>query len=136
MKLTKISHSPNKKKLNLNQFSYLQDDFIDCFGVEKVTGKVGTDIQEGKCAWPAVQALQQFNEKQMKVFSACYGSAEPAHIERIKRLYEELDLPTVYRNEEKSRHDSVVRLVQDFPPDSISPDLFLKLLNIIYDRKK
>ena len=117
-------------------FSYSQDDFIDCFGVEKVTGKVGTDIQEGKCSWLAVQAAQRCNEKQMRVFSACYGSSEPAHIERIKRLYEELDLPTVYRNEEKARHDLIVRLVQDFPSDTISSDLFLKLLNRIYDRKK
>lgn len=136
-KLDPNTHKQTEKIcFEIGHLFQMQDDFIDCFGVEKVTGKVGTDIQEGKCSWLAVQAIQRCNEKQMRVFSACYGSSEPAHIERIKRLYEELDLPTVYRNEEKARHDSVVRLVHDFPSDTISPDLFLKLLNRIYDRKK
>lgn len=103
--------------------------------MEKLTGKIGTDIQEGKCSWLAVQALQRCNDKQRKVFTACYGSSEPAHMERIKRLYEELNLPKVYREEEKARHDAVVRLVQQFPSDTISPDLFLKLLNMIYERQ-
>ncbi|XP_047535872.1 uncharacterized protein LOC125070186 [Vanessa atalanta] len=122
--------------LEIGHLFQMQDDFIDTFGVEKVTGKVGTDIQEGKCSWLAVQALERCNSKQMKVFTACYGSPEPAHIERIKRLYEELELPAIYQKEERDRYNSVVQRVRQLPTEtSMSPDLFLKLLDMIYDRK-
>lgn len=72
----------------------------------------------------------------MKVFIACYGSPEPAHIERIRRLYEELDLQSLYQEEERRRYNSVVEQVRKLPKEtSMSPDLFLKLLDMIYDRK-
>jgi farnesyl diphosphate synthase len=38
-----------------------------------VTGKVGTDIQDGKCSWLAVVAMQRASEDQKKVMLECYG---------------------------------------------------------------
>ena len=32
-----------------------------------VTGKVGTDIEENKCSWLVVQALQRVDPKQRKI---------------------------------------------------------------------
>ena len=45
----------------------LQDDFLDCFGDPTVTGKVGTDIEENKCSWLVVQALQRATLSQREV---------------------------------------------------------------------
>merc|ERR1739848_645941 len=48
--------------LDIGCYFQVQDDFIDCFGDDKVTGKIGTDIQDGKCSWFIVQALAYASE--------------------------------------------------------------------------
>ncbi|CAK1551478.1 unnamed protein product [Leptosia nina] len=133
----RIHPTVEKICLDMGYLFQMQDDFIDCFGAEHLTGKIGTDIQEGKCSWLAVQALQRLTETQRKVFVACYGSHEPAHVERVKRLYEELGLPELYRKEETKRYDEIVERSQNLGPNAgTMPDLFIKLLALIYNRKK
>ena len=58
----------------LANLSFLfQDDFLDCFGNSAVTGKKGTDIQDGKCSWLAVVALQRASSTQRKIMEEHYG---------------------------------------------------------------
>ena len=49
-----------------------QDDFIDLYGDPNITGKIGTDIQEGKCTWFAAQALTHGTNEQKKYFQVSY----------------------------------------------------------------
>ncbi|KAJ8717213.1 hypothetical protein PYW08_005612 [Mythimna loreyi] len=72
---------------------HYQDDYMDVCRIETVTGKTGRDIQEGKCTWVAVTALQHCNEAQRAIFKECYGSKDPEHVKRIKQLYNELHIP-------------------------------------------
>ena len=44
-----------------------QDDYIDCFGSESITGKYGTDIEDGKCTWLLATALEKGTPEQIEV---------------------------------------------------------------------
>lgn len=68
-------------------FFKVQDDYLDCFGNPLVTGKVGTDIADGKCTWLAVVTLQRASPSQRKVMEAHYGKDEKEDVERIRELY-------------------------------------------------
>lgn len=53
--------------IELGLLFQIQDDFLDCFGNAKVTGKIGTDITENKCSWLIVKAFEQANENQKSI---------------------------------------------------------------------
>lgn len=57
----------------MGHFFQVQDDFLDCFGNPEVTGKIGTDIEDNKCSWLAVVAMQRANAEQKQIMIDCYG---------------------------------------------------------------
>ncbi|KAK4336981.1 hypothetical protein RND71_044171 [Anisodus tanguticus] len=63
----------------------IQDDFLDFFGDSELTGKIGTDIEEGKCSWLIVNALEMGNKIQISTLKENYGSKDKTKLEKIKR---------------------------------------------------
>ena len=47
---------------------------MDCFGDPKVTGKVGTDIEESKCGWLVIQALKKASAEQRELLEVVIAS--------------------------------------------------------------
>ncbi|KAJ8717214.1 hypothetical protein PYW08_005613 [Mythimna loreyi] len=110
-----------------------QDDYMDAYGTETVTGKTSRDIQEGKCTWVAVTALQHCNEAQRAIFKEYYGSKDPEHVKRIKQLYDELNLPQLYEQCERKMYDDLTRQIQALPNER-DKIFLLQILNSIYKR--
>ncbi|GKY94533.1 hypothetical protein MPSEU_000419000 [Mayamaea pseudoterrestris] len=124
----------NKICLLMGEYFQVQDDYLDCYGDPQVIGKVGTDIQDNKCSWLVVQALQKASPAQKKILQDNYGKWDDACVGRVKQLYKELELErTFHEYEEQSyaqiqTHLETVTLV----PRQVF-DLFLQK---IYKRSK
>lgn len=96
-----------------------QDDYLDCYGDPKVIGKVGTDIQDNKCSWLVVQALDRASPQQRKALEAHYGKHEPASV-RLSVCH--LPLPVARWRGWSVHHDvSCMTTTLDMPPRLAPP---------------
>ena len=120
--------------IQMGQYFQIQDDFLDCFGDPAVIGKIGTDIEDNKCSWLVVQALERANAAQRGVIEEAYGKSDEASVERVKAVYRELDLEGVFRAYEQGSHDALVATIES--QDLLPQGVFLPLLTKIYKRQK
>ncbi|XP_068620692.1 farnesyl pyrophosphate synthase-like [Battus philenor] len=119
--------------LGMGEFFQIQDDFLDCFGDPAAIGKNGCDIQEGKCTWLAVVALQRATPSQRQIMEEHYGSPKPEDVARIKDLYEELQLPHTYSVYEEATYDLLRTQIQQVTR-GLPHDMFFKILDNIFRR--
>lgn len=120
--------------LEMGQFFQVQDDYLDCFGDPEVTGKIGTDIEDGKCTWLAVVALQRATSEQKALFSECYGSKDPEKVAVIKELYNQLGLPSTYAIYEEESYNIIRTHIQQVSR-GMPHKLFFKFMEKIYKRE-
>ncbi|CAH1640238.1 unnamed protein product [Spodoptera littoralis] len=112
-----------------------QDDYLDAFCNETVTGKNGRDIQEGKCTWFSVTMLQRCNSAQLAIFKEYYGSNDLEDVKRIKQLYDELNLRDVYEQYEHKMYEDLLRRINEMPHAG-GRTLLTGILNSCYKRVK
>ncbi|XP_029175919.1 farnesyl pyrophosphate synthase 2-like [Nylanderia fulva] len=120
--------------LEMGHFYQVQDDYMGCYAKSEVVGKTNTDIQEGKCTWLIVMALQRATSEQRKILDECYGSSDPEKVQRVVQIYNDLGLPNMYSMYEKETYNLLVTHIQQMSC-GLSPDLFLLLLNRMYRRR-
>ncbi|CAG9764136.1 unnamed protein product [Ceutorhynchus assimilis] len=120
--------------LEMGQFFQIQDDFLDCFGEPSVTGKMGTDIQEGKCSWLAVVALQRATPAQRKIMEEHYGRTEPESVAIVKQLYQDLSLPNTYAIYEEESYNIIKTHIQQISK-GLQHDLFFNIMEKLYKRE-
>jgi len=118
----------------MGEYFQIQDDYLDCYGNEKQIGKVGTDIQDNKCSWLVVQALNKANEKQRKTLEQNYGKWDEKKVKVVKGLYEELDISKLFSDYEEQ---SYVNIQATLDKVTMMPkEVFSLLLKKIYKRQK
>ncbi|KAH9387661.1 hypothetical protein TYRP_008853, partial [Tyrophagus putrescentiae] len=122
--------------LKIGHLFQAQDDYLDLYGDPKVTGKIGTDIEDGKCSWPIVQALKVARKEQAAALMAHYGSSAEESVAKIKAIYAELDIEGRFRQFEKEQFDQICALVEPIDNKVLVKDVFYGLLTMIYQRKK
>ncbi|KAM4013069.1 farnesyl pyrophosphate synthase-like [Anomaloglossus baeobatrachus] len=121
--------------LEMGEFFQIQDDYLDCYGDASITGKIGTDIQDNKCGWLVVEALKRVSPQQRDVLQENYGQDDTEKVQRVKQLYEELDLSGVYMQyKEKSYQRLQILIFQH--ANGLSKEIFLGLASKIYKRQK
>ncbi|XP_054737649.1 farnesyl pyrophosphate synthase-like [Anastrepha obliqua] len=98
--------------IELGNFYQIQNDFLDCFASPDFTAKIGTDIEANKCTWLAVACMELANPEQKSLMEECYGQSDPQKIARVKRLYEELNIPSLYAKHEEETYNRIKILIQ------------------------
>ncbi|XP_068107590.1 farnesyl pyrophosphate synthase-like [Hyperolius riggenbachi] len=109
-----------------------QDDYEDCFGNPV---EIGTDIQANKCSWLVVEALKRVTPEQRRILQENYGKNDMEKVQRVKQLYAELDLPTVYRKYEKESYQRLQTLISQHA-NGLPKEIFLNLIRMLFKRQK
>ncbi|TXG68072.1 hypothetical protein EZV62_009347 [Acer yangbiense] len=121
--------------VDMGIYFQVQDDYLDCFGAPEVIGKVGTDIEDFKCSWLVVKALEYCNEEQKKLLYENYGKADPACVAKVKELYNALDLQGVFTQFESESYEKLIKSIEAHPSKAVQAVL-KSFLGKIYKRQK
>ncbi|KAM7262521.1 hypothetical protein ACFE04_000204 [Oxalis oulophora] len=121
--------------VEMGVYFQVQDDYLDCFGDPETIGKIGTDIEDYKCSWLVVKALEICNEEQKKTLYENYGKEDPACVAKVKVIYDEVNLKGVYEEYESKSYEKLVNSIEAHPNKAIQA-LLKSFLAKIYKRQK
>ncbi|KAB8731784.1 hypothetical protein FH972_026423 [Carpinus fangiana] len=116
--------------IEMGIYFQVQDDYLDCFGAPEVIGKVGTDIEDFKCSWLVVKALERSTEEQKKLLYEVYGKADEACVAKVKELYK-----GVFAEYERESYEKLVKFIESHPSKAVQAVL-KSFLAKIYKRLK
>lgn len=125
--------------VDIGVYFQVQDDYLDCYGDIKQTGKIGTDIQERKCSWLVVQAVKllQGDDNKRQLLRENYGFDDAEKVQQVKAIYEELNLKDVYRQYEERTYADIAKRIDEAKFDSEPLEKLLKqILDSIHARSK
>nr|ACR38404.1 unknown [Zea mays] len=119
----------------MGTYFQVQDDYLDCFGDPEFIGKIGTDIEDYKCSWLVVQALERAAENQKSILFENYGKSDPACVAKVKDLYKELKLEEVFHEYERESYNKLIADIEAQPSKAVQTVL-KSFLHKIYKRDK
>ncbi|XP_057507386.1 farnesyl pyrophosphate synthase [Actinidia eriantha] len=121
--------------IEMGTYFQVQDDYLDCFGHPDVIGKIGTDIEDYKCSWLVVKAMELSNEEQKKLLHENYGKEDPTAVAKVKELYNTLNLQGVFEEYESKSYEKLISSIEAHPSKAVQAVL-KSFLAKIYKRQK
>ncbi|KAL3508336.1 hypothetical protein ACH5RR_027737 [Cinchona calisaya] len=121
--------------IEMGIYFQVQDDCLDCFGDPDVIGKIGTDIEDFKCSWLVVKALDLCNEEQKKLLYENYGKEDPDCVAKVKELYKTLKIQDVFLEYESKSYEKLNKAIEAHPSRAVQAVL-KSFLAKIYKRQK
>lgn len=121
----------------LGAYFQVQDDYLDLYGDPKITGKIGTDIQDNKCSWLINVALQHANPEQRAVLDTNYGRKNAESEAKVKEVFTQLDLKQKYHTYEEEVADDIKALIaKTDESEGLKKEVFTVFFDKIYKRQK
>ncbi|CAD6271370.1 unnamed protein product [Miscanthus lutarioriparius] len=121
--------------VEMGTYFQVQDDYLDCYGDPEFIGKIGTDIEDYKCSWLVVQALERADESQKRILFENYGKKDPACVAKVKNLYKELNLEAVFQEYENESYKKLIADIEAQPNIAVQ-NVLKSFLHKIYKRQK
>ncbi|KAI1301905.1 Farnesyl pyrophosphate synthase [Halotydeus destructor] len=132
-----VHEQVEKVLLDIGQLFQAQDDFIDCYGDPKLTGKVGTDIQDAKCTWLIATAVDLADGRQLNCLRDNYGKHAQVNVETVKSIYDELALKEKFHQYETDITNRINQSIESVSRGSKLPkEIFEAVLQTISKRTK
>lgn len=121
----------------LGEYFQIQDDFLDCFGTPEQIGKIGTDIKDNKCSWVVNQALLKANAEQRKLLDENYGKKDDESEARVKKLFNELEIPKIYQEYEEDVVGRLRTQIDNLDESrGLKKEVLTSFLSKVYKRSK
>ncbi|XP_021726363.1 farnesyl pyrophosphate synthase 1-like [Chenopodium quinoa] len=117
--------------LEMGIYFQVQDDYLDCFGDPEMIGK----IEEFKCSWLVVKALEVCNEEQKKLLRDNYGKSDPANVDAVKCLYKDLNLQGIFAEYEIEMYEKLTTRIEALPSKSVQ-SMLKSYLGKMFKRQK
>lgn len=135
---TQVHEKAENILIRIGNFFQVQDDYFDCYKNSQTLGKVGTDIENGKCTWLITTALSIASSDQVDELKKNYGKNNSTAIETVKSIYNQLNIPQLYSQLEKQKYTEIINLVDEWDEveTSIPRGLFIAILAPLYERSK
>ncbi|GAB6024021.1 hypothetical protein CHUAL_008744 [Chamberlinius hualienensis] len=130
-----IFEETKKILVQIGHLFQVQDDYLDCFGDPKATGKIGTDIQENKCSWLIVNALKLASKEDVDQLKLWYGKDDPKLVKLVYDKYVELQLVDFFNDYEKETYESILATISELPP-TVPANILRFCLQTLFKRKK
>ncbi|CAG2172561.1 unnamed protein product [Oppiella nova] len=123
--------------LKIGHLFQVQDDYLDCYGDPAIIGKIGTDIEEGKCSWLIISAFKLCDQKQRAIIEENCGVKDGDCVRRVKEIYNKLNLKDHFKKEEERLYKEICLMIENLKNKSqLSPKIFIEFLEKIYKREK
>ncbi|KAJ8960234.1 hypothetical protein NQ318_003959 [Aromia moschata] len=119
--------------LEMGKFFQIQNDYTDCFGDSSVTGKKGTDIQEGKITFLSVTAVEKANCHQRKILEEHFGKPSDESVREVLTLYKQLGVPNAVKEYEQQSIIKISEQIKQLRNQSVS-NLLSMLTDKLYTR--